>query len=144
MKKVFFLFVLVLISIAGFFILHRNPHLSSQSLSEQTAVLSATDAVSSHVIQTIRTPGKATVIEKIPYTAEQSALAILRDSHAITTKTYSFGEVVESIDGVNGGQDSRYWIFYVNGKQSAVGAGEYIVKEGDSIIWNFQKENENL
>ena len=32
----------------------------------------------------------------------------------------------------------EFWAFYVNGKQAEVGAGSYIVKQGDTIEWKIE------
>jgi|SRR3989339_1067941 len=32
----------------------------------------------------------------------------------------------------------EFWAFYVNGKQAEVGAGSYILKEGDKILWKIE------
>ncbi len=53
---------------------------------------------------------------------------------------YSFGKLVTSIDGVKqGGDDDKYWIFYVNGKLSQTGADSYILKPGDEIRWRYEE-----
>jgi hypothetical protein len=49
------------------------------------------------------------------------------------------GGFVTSINGVS--QDATanmYWIYYVNGEMPAVGAGEYIVQDGDEITWKLE------
>jgi hypothetical protein len=33
----------------------------------------------------------------------------------------------------------EFWAFYVNGKQSTVGAGSYQLKDGDKIEWKIEK-----
>lgn len=65
--------------------------------------------------------------------AGQTALATLKASHKVETKTYTgLGEYVVSIDGV-AGDATHYWSFNVNGKSSDVGAGSYTAKAGDSL-----------
>ncbi len=47
------------------------------------------------------------------------------------------------VTGIKGraAQDTKqeYWAFYVNGKMSEVGPGEYVTKEGDKIEWKIEK-----
>jgi hypothetical protein len=94
--------------------------------------------------QTIISPEETIEDGDIPAQATESALDVLRRTHTVELKHYSFGDIADSIDGTQGGANGRYWIFYVNGKMSEVGAGEYHVKNGDTLIWKFQKEGESL
>ena len=73
----------------------------------------------------------------------QTALALLKVDHAITTKSSSYGEYVDSIDGIAGGIEGRYWIVYVDGKMASVGADKLITKSNQTIDWKFETEAEN-
>ncbi len=49
------------------------------------------------------------------------------------------GGLVTSINGVS--QDpsaSKYWMYYINGELAPVGAGDYIVQNGDEIVWKLE------
>lgn len=53
-------------------------------------------------------------------------------------KEYSFGKLVESIDGVSADQSAnQYWTLYINGQMSNVGASDYKVKSGDTVSWKY-------
>lgn len=66
----------------------------------------------------------------------QNALQILEASHKVDVKHYSFGDMVTGIDGTT--PDSAHtWSFYVNGKLSDVGAGDYVTKSSDSLKWQL-------
>jgi hypothetical protein len=68
-----------------------------------------------------------------------AALALLKGTHTVQTKEYSgLGEFVESIDGTKPDKN-HFWSFYVNGKQAEVGAGAYVLKNGDRIEWKLEK-----
>lgn len=54
----------------------------------------------------------------------------------VEIKHYDFGDLVTSIDGV-AATDAKFWTFLINGKEAAVGAGAYQVKEGDTIGFRF-------
>lgn len=69
--------------------------------------------------------------------AGQNALALLKKHATITTKHYSFGDMVTSVNGVNG-TGSKYWTFYINGKMAEVGASSYTAKNGDTLMWRLQ------
>ncbi len=64
------------------------------------------------------------------------ALTLLKASHRVETQTSSFGEYVQSIDGV-AADSTHFWGFYVNDKLADVGAGAYITKATDRITWKL-------
>jgi len=68
----------------------------------------------------------------------KTALELLKTKANVTTKDSSYGAYVDSINGVKGGTDGKYWTFYVNGAMSQQGAGDYQTKAGDSIEWKLQ------
>ena len=82
---------------------------------------------------------KVAALTQINYQGVQgeTALATLQHHHRVLTKSYSFGELVTSIDGV-AGNSPKYWTFYVNGHQASVGAGSYQSKSTDHIEWKLQ------
>lgn len=65
------------------------------------------------------------------------ALTLLKQHATVQVKHYSFGDLVTSING-SAGNGSKYWTFYVNGKQSQVGAADYKTKESDTLSWKLQ------
>jgi hypothetical protein len=77
---------------------------------------------------------------RISYKGEdgKNALDLLKQHVHVTTKQSSYGEYVDSINGVQGGTGGKYWAFYVNGAQAPVGAGSYTTKSGDNIEWKFE------
>jgi hypothetical protein len=69
----------------------------------------------------------------------QTALALLKmHAYQVVIKNSSYGPFVETIDGVKGGTDGKYWLFFVNGKEANVGAGAFKTKNGEIIAWKFQ------
>lgn len=94
--------------------------------------------------QRIALPEKPIASESAKAKRDESVLSVLLRTHSVQTKEYSFGTVVTAIDQVAGGKDGMYWIFYVNGSMSTIGAGEYLIKSGDVITWKLQKEGETL
>lgn len=67
----------------------------------------------------------------------QTALALLKKHAQVQTKSSSIGDYVTSVNGNDGG-GSKYWMFYVNGQESQVGAGTYVTKSSDQIEWKLQ------
>lgn len=68
----------------------------------------------------------------------KTALSLLKSKAAVITKESTYGPFVESIGGLAGGANGKYWLFYVNGAQAAVGADSYVTKAGDKIEWKLE------
>src|SRR5262245_54321422 len=68
----------------------------------------------------------------------QTALALLKTKAEVVTKDSSYGPYVDTINGVAGGTEGKYWAFYVNGEMAQVGADAYVTKAGDKIEWKFE------
>ena len=66
----------------------------------------------------------------------KNAFELLKASHAVDAKHYSFGDLVTGIDGVTP-DASHFWAMYVNGEFSQVGASQYITKSSDTIKWQI-------
>ncbi len=66
-----------------------------------------------------------------------NALVLLKRHATVTTKHYSFGDMVISIDGVVG-NGPKYWTLYVNGKEATVGASDLITTSKEKITWKLQ------
>lgn len=77
--------------------------------------------------------------EYLSYQGEdgKTVLELLKSQAEIETKSSSLGDYVVSINGNDGG-GSKYWLFYVDGKESTVGAGAYVTKTGENIEWKLQ------
>ena len=75
----------------------------------------------------------------VKYQGEEgkTALELLKTHAKVQTKTSSFGDYVTSVNDNDGG-GTKYWIFYVNGKESEVGAGAYVTRATDNIEWKLQ------
>jgi hypothetical protein len=78
-------------------------------------------------------------LSQISYDGESGTNAyVLLQRHAtVQSKHYSFGDLVTSINGVEG-NGPKYWTLYVNGKEASVGSSAYVTKTGDVITWKLQ------
>lgn len=74
------------------------------------------------------------------YPSEQkTALQLLKMGHKVETKTFKdAGEYVTAINGQKEEKAKKFWAFYLNGKQSNVGAATYQVKDKDFIEWKLE------
>ncbi|MFC6464274.1 DUF4430 domain-containing protein [Marinilactibacillus sp. GCM10026970] len=49
------------------------------------------------------------------------------------------GGLITSINGLEqNAEKNAYWLFDINGEFSQVGAGEYVLEDGDEITWNLE------
>jgi hypothetical protein len=74
-------------------------------------------------------------------TATQSETAMRQLQRLKEVKTSYGGRFVESINGLSGGSSggsSFDWFFFVNGVESAVGAAEVKLADGDDIWWDHR------
>jgi hypothetical protein len=74
----------------------------------------------------------------ITATAPSTVFDLLKSTSKITYKTYSFGTMVESINGLKNTPELA-WIFYVNGQSASVGADQYQLQPGDVVEWKYVK-----
>ena len=68
----------------------------------------------------------------------KTALALLKAKADVKTKDSAYGPYVDSINGVAGGTDGKYWAFYVNGQLAQVGADAYTTQNGDNVEWKLE------
>lgn len=58
----------------------------------------------------------------------------------VETKDYSFGKMINSINGVRGGVDNKYWIYFVDGKSASISADNYKCKNQENIEWKLLEQ----
>lgn len=78
--------------------------------------------------------------EVIRFTAEpgKSILEQLEHKAAIETKNSAYGVYVDAINGKRGGEEGKYWAFYIDGEMAQIGADTYITEGGELIEWKFE------
>lgn len=47
------------------------------------------------------------------------------------------GMFINAINGKQSGNDNKYWQYWVNNEYGTVSADNYILREGDVILWKF-------
>lgn len=78
----------------------------------------------------------------VTYKAEKgvSVLEQLKQNASdVVVKQTDQGSYVDSVNGLAGGTDGKYWLFYVDGSMASVGADVYEAKGGEVIEWKFEK-----
>ena len=103
---------------------------------KQTAANTAIAAATKE--QTAKTKGAHTTHLSYVGVQGKTALELLKQHAAVAIKDSSYGPYVDSINGLVGGTDGKYWAFYVNGKLAEVGANAYITQSADQIEWKFE------
>lgn len=66
-----------------------------------------------------------------------TALALLEDAATIETSGTGENAYVTSINGTAANPTNQFWAFEVNGTAAAVGAGSYVTKSTDTIVWKL-------
>jgi hypothetical protein len=70
----------------------------------------------------------------------KNALDLTKKLATVITKGEGVNAYVTIINGREvKSANKEFWAFYVNGKQSTVGAGGYQLKNGDKIEWKIEK-----
>lgn len=84
--------------------------------------------------------------ESVSYNCEagKNALELLRKkvSENLEVKTYSFGSMVESINGLKGGTDNKYWLYFIDGKAATVSADAYHCQSSEPVEWKLMASSE--
>ena len=55
----------------------------------------------------------------------------------VDTKDYSFGKMVESINGVSTG-NGKYWMYTIDGKEATSSAYTYICQGNEQVSWELK------
>lgn len=72
-----------------------------------------------------------------PGTKVLDQLRAINDS--VVTVESEMGVYVDSINGLAGGTDGKYWSYYVDSQMATVGADQFVPEGGEVIEWKFQK-----
>ena len=131
MKKIFLIVFLLSVSFAIYkygFLKSNNPD-SSKSIQTTNKI---------KVKQKIGND-KTTFYQLYEIEGNQTALDLLKQSSSVVTKGGRENAYVIEINGRKADDSKKeFWSFYVNGKMSLVGAGSYLLKNGDKIEWKIE------
>lgn len=68
-----------------------------------------------------------------------TALNLLGETVDYKSEGENENAYIISINGIAADQEkNQFWAFYINGAQAEVGAGSYILKEGDEVLWKVE------
>ena len=123
-----FIFVLIISAIfAGYFNYRSKFQLTKKSVVRQTVTVY------------FKIDGQKDFIKQ-EVSVGKTALELTKEKVNVVTKGEDVNAYVVEING-RSAEDSKkeFWAFYVNGKIAEVGAGSYILKEGDRVEWRIEK-----
>jgi len=93
--------------------------------------------------------GNGTYLNQTIITDNYTALGALEEAvgyDSLDMQDFGWGTFVNGIDGVSTGTtvegiddtSSHYWLWYINDGYASVGAGDYILQDGDVMDWRFE------
>lgn len=135
MKRVSVIILLICITVfIGFWTLGKP-------LPKKTATTNETvSAKKTSVYQRVITEAKAPEYVKYDLDGQMTALDLLRKLPGVTMKGEGTSAYVIGINGIIASeQNKEFWAMNVNSKMAEVGAGSYLLKDGDKIEWKIQK-----
>lgn len=87
--------------------------------------------------------GSSSMNYAIPLYQDSTVLDLLKSASkeyglALEIQDSTYGPFVQALADKSGGEEGKYWLYYVNGEAAQVGVGEQIVKDGDKIEFRFE------
>ncbi|PIS42356.1 MAG: hypothetical protein COT24_03995 [Candidatus Kerfeldbacteria bacterium CG08_land_8_20_14_0_20_40_16] len=137
-KRIYFLAViLITLSLVGAGCLTKETSTETGQVKGE-----ATETAQLQVDLVINT-GNSNLTYTISVIQDSTVLALLQSASekyglALEVQDSTYGPFVQALAGKNGGEDGKYWIYYVNGEAATVGVGEQIAKDGDKIEFKFE------
>ena len=130
--------IVLFVSAVGLGVVTVGPF-NSNSLSDQQNERTITSAT------IIIDYGNGTITSYAVYTKNNTVYGFLMEAARIggfdvkTTYYSSFDSLlVDTIGDKTGGEDNKYWSYYINEEYGTIGADKQIVESGDVIEWKFE------
>lgn len=82
--------------------------------------------------------GETSDVIRFTATRGRSVLDQFKEHAKVETKNSDFGVYVDAVNGLRGGTNNKYWMYYVNGELANIGAADYITVGGEIIEWRFE------
>ncbi len=136
MKKIPIILIVLLIVGSGAYILQQK---SGPQLKQKTQNADI-QSVKLPVHQTIKSSeDNILIFDELTVEEGKTALELLQETAEIETDGKNENAFVISINGRKADNSKKeFWAFYVNGKQAETGAGSYIIKSNDAIVWKIE------
>lgn len=128
MKKILLFVLFFLVIISGYFFYQNKFSLTKKSAIQQQKI--------TVYLKLVGLPDF--IKHEIP--KGKTALDLTKEKADVVTKGEKENAYIIGINGVPAlSSNKEFWAFYVNDKQAEVGAGSYVLKEGDKIEWKVEK-----
>lgn len=62
-----------------------------------------------------------------------------KTNRQVEVKDYSFGKMIQAINGIKGESNGKFWIYFVDGKSGTVSADNYHCQNQEKVEWKFIK-----
>ena len=94
--------------------------------------------------------GTSTIIDDVASSLSfnENAFVLLKNAAekyrvSFVYKTYpGMGDLITQIGVFTNGSGEKYWQYSVNGRYVPVGADDYVLQQGDTVVWEFKKSQE--
>jgi hypothetical protein len=131
--------VIIIVAVGGWFAFSNN--FWKASVKEANVVQ---EKLEKEVALTINDGEKQPIIFKADFTEGMTAFDLLKNKAqetglALKTQAYDIGILVQAIGDKEGGQDGKYWMYYVNGETPMISADKEVLKAGDKVEFKFEK-----
>ncbi|OGK19904.1 hypothetical protein A3C23_04350 [Candidatus Roizmanbacteria bacterium RIFCSPHIGHO2_02_FULL_37_13b] len=128
----------LLIFIIGLFILGILVFTYKPPIQKSSETVKTETKKTISIAQTVILSSAEKISNTLTMNENQTALEALKSKTVVQTKGEGENAYVTTINNVEASESKKqYWVFYVNGKPSMVGAGSYKLKNGDNIEWKI-------
>ena len=132
MKKLLF----IILFLTGAFVIYNRPA-SWTNKNKPTKTSQNTKQIS--VDQKIAAENNDQSFKKYAIEENKTALDLLKQTTSVVTKGEKENAFVIEINGrAADAAKKEFWSLYINDKISSVGAGSYLLKNGDKIEWKIE------
>lgn len=147
MKKNIFLFaaVALVLGIFGAITVYKNITFTplSKNNNVNTEITDTEDKKDNPVSLTIRYSPEDIKTYSIEYAEGMTAYIVLdtiakKENITIAAKNYANDIFVDAIGEKKGGDENKYWLYYINGKSPSISADKQRIQPGDTIEFKFE------
>lgn len=141
-RRILFSIIALVIIIAAAFIFFKKEILAPTEQISKNEISNISSSEENNLIKVkLLINGKGSGEISVPKNSTVfKAMEIAASSSIISFKSKNYPGLGDFIDEINGIKSSgnKYWILYVNGKLSSVGASQYTLSPNDTIEWKFE------
>ena len=127
--------VLLIAMVLGFLFSDTQDFMSGMDNQEETEQIDIKESLATIAVFSNESEIEGSPVE-IDVDHEMDVLAYMVENFSVEGADEGF---ITSIEGIEQDEsEGLYWLYYVNEEMPSVGAGEYIVEDGDLIEWKLE------